>query len=74
MIRFTEVKNLTPVQWLYNKLIITPINEQKWNEVLEKALSMEESDIVAAFDNGMYANKNQEDTDGVEYFNQTYNL
>ena len=69
----------TAVEWLYEKILLTPLDIREINKCLDQAKAMEKEQIFEAWDNG-FANGydlgkyNDECSpeDAEQYYNETY--
>jgi len=63
-------KQQTAIEWLYNTLNVTPIDQKKWEDIYKQAKEMEKEQIKNAYRTGWinYLPK----TDSEQYYNETY--
>jgi len=68
------MKKQTAVEWLYNTLIVTPIDQKKWEDIYKQAKAMEKEQIINAYDNGYGMGDFKLTYEDIEiYYNETYN-
>ena len=70
-------KQQTAVEWLYEHILLTPLDIRSINKCLEQAKEMEKEQISKAWDDGDYAYFYSKETgrdfeNGEQYYNETY--
>jgi len=61
------MKQQTAVEWLYENILLTPLDIRSINKCLEQAKAMEKEQIIKA-----YENTNSMAMYGEQYYNETY--
>jgi len=72
------MKQETAVEWLYNTLIVTPIDQKKWEYIYKQAKEMEKKQIMDAYNKNLTGlDMLEQEESGLnwaeQYYNETYN-
>lgn len=63
----------TAVEWLYEKILLTPLDIREINKCLKQAKAMEKQQIIEAYETAMETDIYNEPLKiGKEYYNQTF--
>ena len=70
------MKQQTAVEWLYENILLTPLDIRSINKCLEQAKEMEKEQIIKAFeigyDNGACVQEGNAIYHGSNYYNETF--
>jgi len=64
----------TAVEWLYEHILLTPLDIRSINKCLEQAKEMEKEQIEEAYMVGYYNHSVNSIMDSEEYYEQNFNL
>jgi hypothetical protein len=62
----------TAVEWLYEQILLTPLDIRSINKCLEQAKEMEKEQIIDARENGIDTVITQRLTSSEQYYNETF--
>jgi hypothetical protein len=71
------MKEQTAVEWLYENILLTPLDIRSINKCLEQAKEMEKEQILESYKHGqnngyMYRDGNSNIIQAEQYYNETY--
>ena len=66
------MKQQTAVEWLYENILLTPLDIRSINKCLEQAKAMEKEQIEDAHEIGYINGGNHKSVNGDKYYNETF--